>query len=121
MMYTDHAFFPYGETEDVQILELPYRGGGDGKGMFDGDLVAEGEGWVGQARLFLPDPTQGHAEDSVRGTSGEALKRLAEQDPQSAEIVKVRFFVGLTPPERGWRVFFCLAAAGRYAPADPCM
>jgi RNA polymerase sigma factor (TIGR02999 family) len=29
----------------------------------------------------------------------EALKRLAEQDPQSAEIVKLRFFVGLTTTE----------------------
>jgi serpin B len=28
MMHTDHAFFPYGETEDVQILELPYRAAG---------------------------------------------------------------------------------------------
>jgi serpin B len=25
MMYTEDAFFPYGEAEDVQILELPYR------------------------------------------------------------------------------------------------
>ena len=29
-MHTDHAFFPYGETEEVQILELPYRAGESG-------------------------------------------------------------------------------------------
>jgi serpin B len=56
MMHTDHAFFPYGETEDVQILELPYRGGGagdecsmvillpkerDGLAKLEGSLTAE--------------------------------------------------------------------------------
>jgi hypothetical protein len=26
--HTDHAFFPYAETEEVQILEVLYRAGG---------------------------------------------------------------------------------------------
>jgi RNA polymerase sigma factor (TIGR02999 family) len=44
----------------------------------------------------------------------EALTRLAAQDPIRAELVKVRFFAGLTMPEAAQALGLSLAAAERH-------
>jgi RNA polymerase sigma factor (TIGR02999 family) len=44
----------------------------------------------------------------------EALTRLAERDPLRAELVKLRFFAGLTMPEAAQALGLSLATAERY-------
>ena len=44
----------------------------------------------------------------------EALKRLAEESPPRAELVKLRFFAGLTVPEAARMLGISLATAERY-------
>lgn len=44
----------------------------------------------------------------------DALNRLAEQDPIRAELVKLRFFAGLTMPEAARALGISLATAERY-------
>jgi RNA polymerase sigma factor (TIGR02999 family) len=44
----------------------------------------------------------------------EALTRLAELDPKRAELVKLRFFAGLTMPEAAVALGISLATAERY-------
>ena len=44
----------------------------------------------------------------------EALTRLAERDPVRAELVKLRFFAGLTMPEAAAALGISLATAERY-------
>jgi RNA polymerase sigma factor (TIGR02999 family) len=44
----------------------------------------------------------------------EALSRLAETDPAKAELVKLRFFAGLTMPEAAAALDISLATAERY-------
>ncbi len=44
----------------------------------------------------------------------EALTRLAEKQPQKAELVKLRFFGGLTTPEAAQTLGVSLATAERY-------
>jgi RNA polymerase sigma factor (TIGR02999 family) len=44
----------------------------------------------------------------------EALTRLAELDPRRAELVKLRFFAGLTMPEAAVALGISLATAERY-------
>jgi RNA polymerase sigma factor (TIGR02999 family) len=44
----------------------------------------------------------------------EALSRLAERDPVRAELVKLRFFAGLTMPEAAAALGISLATAERY-------
>src|SRR5262249_40265170 len=44
----------------------------------------------------------------------EALSRLAETDPAKAELVKLRFFAGLTMPEAAAVLNISLATAERY-------
>ena len=44
----------------------------------------------------------------------EALTRLAAHDPVKAEVVKLRFFAGLTMPEVGQALDISLATAERY-------
>jgi DNA-directed RNA polymerase specialized sigma24 family protein len=44
----------------------------------------------------------------------EALTRLAEQDPVRAELVKLRFFAGLTMPEAAAVLGISLATAERH-------
>lgn len=44
----------------------------------------------------------------------EALTRLAELDPMRAEVVKLRFFAGLTMPEAAQSLGVSLATAERY-------
>ena len=44
----------------------------------------------------------------------EALTRLAAHDPVKAEVVKLRFFAGLTMPEIAQALGFSLATAERY-------
>ena len=44
----------------------------------------------------------------------EALSRLAETDPAKAELVKLRFFAGLTMPEAAATLDISLATAERY-------
>ena len=52
------------------------------------------------------------SEDLV--TLDEALTRLTAQDPIKAEVVKLRFFVGLTMPEVARALNLSLATAERY-------
>jgi RNA polymerase sigma factor (TIGR02999 family) len=60
------------------------------------------------------------AEKSVQAPSedlpalDEALTRLAAQDPVKAEVVKLRFFAGLTMPEIARSLNISLATAERY-------
>jgi RNA polymerase sigma factor (TIGR02999 family) len=44
----------------------------------------------------------------------EALTRLAEAEPAKAELVKLRFFAGLTMPEAAALLHISLATAERY-------
>jgi DNA-directed RNA polymerase specialized sigma24 family protein len=44
----------------------------------------------------------------------EALSRLAEIEPTKAELVKLRFFAGLTMPEAAAALNISLATAERY-------
>jgi DNA-directed RNA polymerase specialized sigma24 family protein len=44
----------------------------------------------------------------------EALTRLAEQDPVRADLVKLRFFAGLTMPQAAAALEISLATAERY-------
>ena len=44
----------------------------------------------------------------------EALTRLAETEPAKAELVKLRFFAGLTMPEAAAVLEISLATAERY-------
>ena len=44
----------------------------------------------------------------------EALSRLAATDPAKAELVKLRFFAGLTMPEAAAALGISLATADRY-------
>ncbi len=44
----------------------------------------------------------------------EALTRLAEKQPLKAELVKLRFFAGLTMPEAAEALGVSLATAERY-------
>jgi RNA polymerase sigma factor (TIGR02999 family) len=44
----------------------------------------------------------------------EALSRLAETEPAKAELVKLRFFAGLTMPEAAAALDVSLATAERY-------
>jgi DNA-directed RNA polymerase specialized sigma24 family protein len=44
----------------------------------------------------------------------EALARLAEEQPLKAELVKLRFFAGLTMPEAAEALGLSLATAERY-------
>src|SRR2546423_3326023 len=44
----------------------------------------------------------------------EALRRLGERAPQRAELVKLRFFAGLTMPEAAEVLGISLATAERY-------
>ena len=44
----------------------------------------------------------------------EALTRLADADPPKAELVKLRFFAGLTMPEAAAALDISLATAERY-------
>src|SRR2546427_6614121 len=44
----------------------------------------------------------------------EALTRLAEAEPAKAELVKLRFFAGLTMPEAAAALSISLATAERY-------
>jgi DNA-directed RNA polymerase specialized sigma24 family protein len=44
----------------------------------------------------------------------EALTRLAEKQPVKAELVKLRFFAGLTMPEAARALDISLATAERY-------
>ena len=44
----------------------------------------------------------------------EALSRLAEAEPAKAELVKLRFFAGLTMPEAAAALDISLATAERY-------
>jgi RNA polymerase sigma factor (TIGR02999 family) len=69
----------------------------------------------GQQRISLEA-----AESSVQAPSedlialDEALARLAERDPVKAEVVKLRFFAGLTMPEVALTLDISLATAERY-------
>ncbi len=58
--------------------------------------------------LSLPQPRQ----DLV--ALDEALTRLAEKQPLKAELVKLRFFAGLTMPEAARALDISLATAERY-------
>jgi RNA polymerase sigma factor (TIGR02999 family) len=58
--------------------------------------------------LSLPEPRQ----DLL--ALDEALTRLAEKQPQKAELVKLRFFAGLTMPEAAQALDISLATAERY-------
>jgi len=44
----------------------------------------------------------------------EALTKLAESEPAKAELVKLRFFAGLTMPEAAAALDISLATAERY-------
>jgi hypothetical protein len=44
----------------------------------------------------------------------EALSRLGETEPAKAELVKLRFFAGLTMPEAAAAMAISLATAERY-------
>ena len=58
------------------------------------------------------------AGDVERGVAAlieqEALSRLAETEPAKAELVKLRFFAGLTMPEAAAALDISLATAERY-------
>ena len=43
----------------------------------------------------------------------EALRRLSEQDPETAEVVKMRYFVGLTTTETAQALDISVAAVKR--------
>ena len=58
--------------------------------------------------LGLPEPRQ----DLL--ALDEALTRLAEKQPLKAELVKLRFFAGLTMPEAARALGVSLATAERY-------
>ena len=58
--------------------------------------------------LSLPGPRQ----DLL--ALDEALTRLAEEQPLKAELVKLRFFAGLTMPEAAQALGVSLATAERY-------
>jgi RNA polymerase sigma factor (TIGR02999 family) len=58
--------------------------------------------------LSLPEPRQ----DLL--ALDEALTRLAEKQPQKAELVKLRFFAGLTMPEAAQALGVSLATAERW-------
>jgi RNA polymerase sigma factor (TIGR02999 family) len=58
--------------------------------------------------LSLPEPR----EDLL--ALDEALSRLAEKQPLKAELVKLRFFAGLTMPESAQALGISLATAERY-------
>jgi DNA-directed RNA polymerase specialized sigma24 family protein len=49
-----------------------------------------------------------------RGALDEALTRLAARDPVRADLVKLRFFAGLTMPEAAQALGISLATAERY-------
>ena len=57
---------------------------------------------------MAPDPAEDMAAVS------EALDRLAEHDPVKAELVKLRFFAGLTVPEAAEVLGISVATAERY-------
>jgi RNA polymerase sigma factor (TIGR02999 family) len=71
---------------------------GSGRGHVDADLDA----------IALPSP----AVDLL--ALDEALTRLAEEAPARAELVKLRFFAGLTMPEAARALGVSLATAERY-------
>lgn len=69
----------------------------------------------GRRRVDLDEacPVADEPNDDVISLS-DALTRLAEQDPIRAELVKLRFFGGLTMPEAAAALAISLATAERY-------
>lgn len=69
----------------------------------------------GRRRVGLNEADLGESPDSDNLLDLDAaLTRLAEQDPKRAELVKLRFFAGLTMPEAAQALGVSVATAERY-------
>jgi RNA polymerase sigma factor (TIGR02999 family) len=70
----------------------------------------------GRRRLDLDDvsPVEARGDQVDVLAIDEALSRLAQQEPVRAELVKLRFFGGLTMPEAAATLNISLATAERY-------
>ena len=64
-------------------------------------------------RLDQVEPAAPRPSDDVLALD-EALTRLAQSEPAKAELVKLRFFAGLTMPEAASALDISLATAERY-------
>ncbi len=83
-------------VDNVRRKRSRKRGGGLVRQEFD------------EAELAMPEP----CEDLL--ALDEALDRLAAKDPTKAELVKLRYFAGLTMPEIAQTLGISLATAERY-------
>jgi RNA polymerase sigma factor (TIGR02999 family) len=75
--------------------------------------VKHGGGWR-RVDLDAVSPAAPRPDNDDLLIIDEALTRLAEQEPERAELVKLRFFGGLTMPEAAAVLDISLATAERY-------
>jgi RNA polymerase sigma factor (TIGR02999 family) len=70
----------------------------------------------GRQRIDLDEvaPADSHYANDNLQAIGDALTRLARHEPLRAELVKLRFFAGLTMPEAAAALGISLATAERY-------
>jgi RNA polymerase sigma factor (TIGR02999 family) len=66
-----------------------------------------------QQRAEMPDIATAQNEDQIVAVD-EALERLAAQDPEKADLVKLRYFVGMTGEEAAEGLGISIATATRH-------
>jgi RNA polymerase sigma factor (TIGR02999 family) len=71
-------------------------------------------GGLRRVHLDEASPADAHGDNANLLAIDEALTRLAQHEPARAELVKLRFFAGLTMPEAAAALGISLATAERY-------
>ena len=66
-----------------------------------------------QQRVEMPEIATAQNEDQILAVS-DALEKLAAQDPQKADLVKLRYFVGMTGEEAAEALGISIPTATRY-------